>query len=176
MLVSVALFSVVIVIVAAAYLNLVNLDNQTRATNDLVNNLNFAVDTMARSIRTGTSYNCDTVSPSDSFHDCTTIAGTGLSFVNDQGTQIGYVWNTSTHQLGECTAGAVPCTAAAATYFTDPRISITTMKFYVSGNDKTLLQQPQVVLVIKGTLATDPSHPIVSFDIQTTAVQRGVNI
>lgn len=172
MLVSVALFSVVMTIVAAAYMNLINLDRQTRATNDIVNNLSFAVDTMARSIRTGTVYFCGS---GDANGNCPTIPGTSISFTNDQAQGITYLLNTTTHQIGEC-AFSSGCNTSNATYFTDPRISITTLSFYVSGNGHGDGLQPQVVVVIHGTLTIDPSHPPVSFSIQTSATQRGIDI
>ena len=59
MMVSVAVFSVVMVIVAAAYLNLLSLDREARATSDAADSLSFVVDTIsARTIRTGTTYQC----------------------------------------------------------------------------------------------------------------------
>lgn len=172
MLVSVALFSVVMTIVAAAYINLINLDRQTRATNDIVNNLNFAVDTMARSIRTGTGYACG--SPVDGYGNCPLTPGAAFSFTNDQGQPIYYILNSSTHRIGECTS--LVCGVGTATYFTDPRISITNLSFYVQGNGKGDGLQPQVIIIIRGTLAVDPSHAPVSFNIETSATQRGIDI
>ncbi len=174
MLVSVALFSIVMTIVAAAYLNLINLDRQTHATNDIVNNLNFAVDSIARTIRTGTVYSCG--SATDSYGDCPTVPGTAMSLTNDQSQSVAYILNTTTHQIGTCATTVSLCNSTNATYLTDPRIKINTLSFYVSGNSKTDGLQPQVVIVIQGTLAVDPAHAPVNFTIETSATQRGVDI
>ena len=58
MMVSLGIFSIVMTIAMAAFFNLLSLDRQVRATNDVVGNLDFAVDSMERAIQTGTNYQC----------------------------------------------------------------------------------------------------------------------
>ena len=167
MIVSVALFSIVMTIVASAYLNLLSLDRQTRATNDVSNNLNFVIDTMARNIRTGTSYYCGT----SGGPNCPTTPRSVLSFTDDQGNTVKYSLS-GTGQVLECYGAS--CTDTA---ITDSRIVVDTLNFYVRGVDSGNgdQMQPQVTLVLHGTIVADPQHTI-PFSIQTSAVQRQINI
>jgi prepilin-type N-terminal cleavage/methylation domain-containing protein len=169
MMVSVALFSVVITIVATAYLNLLNLDRQTRGTNDVVNNLSFVVDSMSRSIRTGSGYVC--TGPGN---NCPNGSST-FTFTNDSGCVITYSL-TAQHQINEAIASGPVCTVASSATITDPRITIDALTFYVTGVPTSDRSQPQVVMVIHGSLQVDPNHPSVSFGIETTATQRKINI
>jgi prepilin-type N-terminal cleavage/methylation domain-containing protein len=65
MLVSVALFSVVMVIALGALLSLTTADRKAQALKSAVDNLNFALDSMSRTIRTGSNYHCGSSSGGD---------------------------------------------------------------------------------------------------------------
>ena len=58
MLVSVAIFSIVMVMALGALLSLSTADKKAQALKSAVDNLNFALDSMSRSIRTGSNYHC----------------------------------------------------------------------------------------------------------------------
>ncbi|HUD03144.1 MAG TPA: type II secretion system protein [Candidatus Paceibacterota bacterium] len=58
MLVSVALFSVVMVLALGALLSLSTADRKAQALKSAIDNLNFALDSMSRTIRTGSNYHC----------------------------------------------------------------------------------------------------------------------
>ena len=175
LIVSVAIFAIVMTAVAAAYLNLINIDRQTRGTNDLVNNLSFGLDSMSRGIRTGTQYECaaNPVAP-----NCATIPSSTFSYVNSSGQQVTYLLGTGANvgQIGECTGiiGST-CSVATATYFTDPRIKVTSLAFYVSGVGAGDTLQPRVTFTIHGTLSTGPTSTV-TFTTQTTATERGIDI
>jgi prepilin-type N-terminal cleavage/methylation domain-containing protein len=170
MIVSVAIFAIVMTAVSASYLNLINIDRETRATNDIVNNLSFGLDSMSRAIRTGTNYQCGGYGGGN----CATSPSSTFTFINSDGLQVTYLLNNG--EIGECTGSiGSGCSTAAATYFTDPRIDITTLSFYVSGVGVGDTLQPRVTLVIHGKLATIESNSI-PFTIQTTATERGIDI
>ena len=59
MIVSLALFSVVVTIAVGALLALIATNRQLQAEQSVMTNLSFALDSMTREIRTGTSYFCD---------------------------------------------------------------------------------------------------------------------
>jgi prepilin-type N-terminal cleavage/methylation domain-containing protein len=65
MLVSVALFSVVMVMALGALLSLSTADRKAEALKSAVDNLNFALDSMSRSIRTGSGYKCGSINGGD---------------------------------------------------------------------------------------------------------------
>ena len=58
MIVSLALFSVVITIAVGALLTLINTNAQLQSEQNVLTNLSFTLDSMAREIRTGTNYFC----------------------------------------------------------------------------------------------------------------------
>ena len=165
LMVSIALFSIVMVTVAAAYLNMLSLDREVRATNDVSNNLNFVIDTMSRAIRTGGTYSCNGGT------NCSTPAST-FSFIDDQNNPIQYSLSASApHQILECSGSG--CTATA---ITDPRINITKLAFYVSGVGNTDTYEPFVTYVVSGTIQVDTTHAPVNFSIESSAVQRKIDI
>lgn len=65
MLVSVAIFSVVMVMALGALLSLSTADRKAQALKSAVDNLDFAIDSMSRTIRTGYNYHCGSVSGTD---------------------------------------------------------------------------------------------------------------
>jgi hypothetical protein len=171
MIVSVALFSIVMVIVAAAYLNLLSLDRETRAANDVADNLNFVVDTMGRSIRTGGTYYCGQFGGPN----CTVTPQSTLSFVDDQGKSVTYSLQTTNGvgRIMECYG-----TGCTATPMTDPRINVDALNFYVRGVDSgnSDQTQPLVTFVIHGTITIDTTHTPTTFTIETSAAQRQIDL
>ena len=59
MLVSVAIFSVVMVIALGALLSISVSDRKAESLKSVINNLNFSLDSMSRALRTGTNWGCD---------------------------------------------------------------------------------------------------------------------
>lgn len=187
MIVSVGLFSIVMLVATGAYLALIDIDRKARATNELVANLAFGVDSMARSIRTGTLYGCGAsggggtgtkigtpcttegtpASPMFSFYD------TNLS------SRVTYKL-LSTGVIGRC-AGSPCSNDSSFVGITDPRINISTtspygLVFYVTGVGTGDGRQPQVTFLIKGTMPSDSKGGVTPFTIQTTATERLLEI
>jgi len=159
MIVSVGLFSVVMLVVTAAYLAIITLDKESRSTNELVVNLSFALESIARNVRTGTNYSC-------------AGAGNGtceqLSFINAEGQSITYMRKPD-GTIGQCTGGA--CTSTTAVGLTDPRIAIESLTFYVWGVGTGDQTQPQVLMSVRGTMQASATRTV-DFTIQTSATQR----
>jgi len=87
MIVSLALFSVVAVIAIGALLKVINANNKAQSIQSAVTNLNFALESMSRDLRTGTDYDCETsvqslpTSQLSSVHVCPSISsGTYIAF------------------------------------------------------------------------------------------------
>jgi prepilin-type N-terminal cleavage/methylation domain-containing protein len=162
LIVSVAIFSGVMLIAASAFMTLISLDRQARATNDVVSNLSYVVDTMARSIRTGTDYSG---------------GGSSFSFTNYDGQSITYLLKND-GTIGQCIGS---CSASSAVSLTDPRIQITTFTFYVSGTTPGALprgdgQQPRVLFTVAGTIRPSPTSQPISFAIESSATQRLIDL
>src|SRR3989338_8582023 len=58
--VSLAIFSIVVLVATGALLSILNANKKTQALKAVVNNFNFALENMARNIRVGKNYHCDT--------------------------------------------------------------------------------------------------------------------
>ena len=163
MIVSVGLFSVVMLVVTAAYLAIITLDKESRSTNELVVNLSFALESIARNVRTGTNYSC-------------AGAGNGtceqLSFINAEGQPITYMRKPD-GSIGQCTSGA--CTSATAVGLTDPKIVIESLTFYVWGVGTEDQTQPQVLMSVRGTMQASATRTV-DFTIQTSATQRVLDL
>ena len=179
MIVAIGIFSIVMLIVTGAYLSLLGLDRELRATSSLVTNLSFAVDSMARSIRTGTLYGCGSTGGNP---DSAGNNGTCDSFsyldtsLNEKVTYI----RKNDGTIGRCTGGGV-CTSGNSISLTDPSVGIADsggLTFYVrgvgtSGGDASV--QPQVTFTIRGTMVGS-SNRTTDFSIQTSATQRLIEI
>jgi len=155
-------------IVMGAYLTLISLDRQARASNQLAASLSYAVESMARSVRTGTSYACNANTSSP---NCVS-GGTSLSFRDAQNQTITYILKND-GSIGQCTGSL--CTSASATALTDRRISITSLRFFVRGVGTSDYNQPNVTFTIAGTMTTDAGE-VTDFAIQTGAAQRLIEL
>lgn len=167
MIVSVGLFTIVMVVATGAYLSLIALDRKARATNDLVTNLTFAIDAMERSIRTGGNYQCGGGT------NCWPSGGSTFSFTNDQGQLVTYLVK-SDNTVGQCIGGG--CTPSNAKALTDPRVAISSLMFYVKGVGSGDDLQPRATFVMKGTLTPDAATGPITFTIQSSASQRAIEL
>lgn len=184
LIVSMALFTIVVTIVMSSYLNLISLDRKARATNDLVSNLSFAVEGMSRSIRTGTHYNCQ------GSGNCST-GGSYFAYVDENCRPVQYILGTTNapNSIGECIGSPdlsgscnpspVSCNANTATPITDPRANVQSFTFYAqgigtAGADGSL--QPRVLFTISGTITPDANSTPVQFNIEGGATQRLIDL
>lgn len=166
MIVSVGIFGIVMLAATGAYLSLIKLDREARATNDLANNLTFAVDSMARAIRTGTAYKCNNSSASP---NCTSTAGTSFGFLDSESPARSIVYTLSSNQI--------VATINGTTYpITDPRVRIESMSFYVRGVGTGDGTQPNVTFTIVGSLQTDAGQSPRTFTLQSGATQRFLDL
>lgn len=174
LIVSLGIFSVVILVVMGAYITLISLDRQARANSQLATTLSFAVESMARSLRTGSEYVCNgnTGSP-----NCPN-GGTSISFCLDGRTcrdgdadeaYLVTYFLRSNGTIGQCFGRL--CTDSSSEPLTDTRITVDTLRFYVRGVGSGDGVQPQVTFVLAGSMATDQGKET-DFNIQTGATQR----
>ncbi len=176
MIVSVGIFSIVMLVASGAYVKLVALDRQARATNDLVTNLSFATESMSRSIRTGTGYACtDASAVKDANGNSTDGSCHQISFMdNNIGQPVTYRRN-STGTLGQCVGIASgSCNDSTAVVLTDSRVAIAAggLDFYVRGVGANDGVQPWVTFTLTGTMPNGNTGNTLSFTIQSSATQR----
>lgn len=158
MIVAVGVFAVVMLIMTGAYLTLIDLNRKAHAVNTVMTDLSFALETMARGIRTGTNYSCGG-------GDCVG-GGTALTFTDDAGRVI-------TYRLAG--TGLVRDVAGVTAPLTSPVVTIDRMKFYVLGTSPSDARQPRVTIALSGTIAV-PNNSPVSFSFQTGATQRELDL
>jgi prepilin-type N-terminal cleavage/methylation domain-containing protein len=158
LIVSVGLFALVMMLVSGAYLMMINVTRQAQGLATGIDNLSFTLETMTRTIRTGTNYSCN------SGGDCSS-GGTTFSVTNSSGTTMVYTLSN----------GAIMQNNVV---LTDPSVNVTSLKFYVTGTSKTSngdYQQPHVTITISGTVSSGPGKTE-PFSIETGATMRGTDL
>lgn len=160
MTVSLGLFTIIMFIATSAFLSIVNTDRKARSVRIAADNLNIALEDMSRRIKTGSSYYCGAGGEALlSVNNCASGVNTILFFTNQDGTRTKYeLSGTSILRDG--------------TSITSTEITITGLKFIVSGSavGSADNQQPMVVIVIDGSLGSGATAS--GFKIQTTVTQR----
>jgi prepilin-type N-terminal cleavage/methylation domain-containing protein len=188
--VSVAIFSVVMVMALGALLALSTADRKAESLKAAINNLNFALDAMSRSIRTGTNYHCDASAlpvtatrdcpggvgaASVSFHSASGIVGAGDSpYLNSQ--------------IVFCLGSGTVCDSASGTSIlfssdggltytpiTAPEVVITKLLFYVVGSARSGGVQPIVLMTLSGYVQVSPTQQT-PIHFQSAVTQRLYNL
>ena len=185
MLVSVALFAIVMVVCVGALLALVGANKKAQALESTMNNLNISIDDMVRNLREGSNYNCgNTVNPTN---DCTS-GGTVLAFTTFTGQHWVYAYvsqSNNSSYLSLCGtqvdgSGCIVRSVDGGTTFsslTSPDVSITSMQFYVIGTSPSDSIQPRVIVTLKGSAgAANSVKDSTTFHLQATAVQRALDL
>ncbi len=187
MVVSVALFSIVMVICVGALLSLTTANRKAQALQSVVNNLNVAIDGMVRQIREGTMYDGSVACASNAggAKDCTG-GGAGISF-RPYGATTNWIYrwdNTTGGTL--CGKNAICVTKDNGTNWyaltaPAPEVNIVNLTFFVAGTAPLSdtpgdAIQPKVVIVIQGTAGAQGVNSATPFHIQATAVQRQLDI
>ena len=158
--VAVGLFALVMTLASGAYLLMIDLGRQTQGVATGINSLSFALETMTRSIRTGTNYNCG-----DFGGDCAD-GDTRFFFTDASGIDISYDQEGS----GIVKDDTIP--------LTDPSVTIESLTFYVTGTGTVATGdylQPHVTIVVSGTVSSGPRRTPQPFAIETGAALRGID-
>lgn len=172
-LVSVAIFSVVMVISLGALLSMSESDRKAQTLKSVINNLNFSLDAMSRSMRTGVNYHCDvTQLPVTTPRDCTqaSAGATSIAFLSADNQVIKYCRGNGSTCDSAGTAVLVSKNGAAYAPLTASEVVITNLQFYVTGAETSLLQ-PHTVILLSGKVPVSASQTS-SFDLETSVTQR----
>ncbi len=182
-LVSLALFSVVMLVGIGALLTVVDANTKAQATQSVMNNLNIAVDGMMRSVRMGTVYRCGVLTAGSQGIDCASPSDR-ISFTNNDGNLQAYFLNGTQIYRRLCENGASNCTDLP---ITSQDIDITRFDVYVAGAGRTYsdnprdIIQPVAVFIIEGVAASERLSSTLygkkkkirtEFKLQTVATQR----
>jgi prepilin-type N-terminal cleavage/methylation domain-containing protein len=171
MIVAVALFGVVMMVSVTALVSLVDANRKAQALQSVINNLNIAIDGMSRSIREGSDYRCG----SSSGGDCTN--GDSIIYFEPYG---GNPNTTTDDWLYEFRDGRIYKSETGSTAgevaITASEVTIDSVQFFLFGSTRGDMIQPKVMMVIKGSAGTTKSNVKTTFHVQSTAVQRVLDI
>ena len=168
-LVSLSVFSLVMLIATGSIFTIVDANKKSHALKSVMTNLNFALESMAREIRVGTAFVCPSTGG-----DCPTEGSSSFRFVSNRDLDlvggndpVEYAFSNGRifKQRFGIDASPVPITAE--------EIVITHMMFYVIGSGSGDLKQPRVVMVISGYVGTGKTKS--TFNIQTAISQRSID-
>lgn len=195
--VSVTLFAMVMTLSLGAILSIIDGNKKAQAINSVANNLNFAVDSMVRDIKTGYAYTCIENSLLNS--DSSSVISSNKNGCDDG--EISYISLISTISSDGPVKRWVmyklvkePVTNRGSIYkvvsdggalqeypVTSPEVDVKELKFVVNNyvTDFSMpteeIGQPSVFLYIKGTAGVNPTSAS-DFSIQTLISQRNLNL
>jgi prepilin-type N-terminal cleavage/methylation domain-containing protein len=192
MMVSLALFTIVITIATGSFLSLIGGSSQLQGEQQTMTSLNFAMDSMTREIRTGTRYFCTTDIDSvpdyndraaTTTQDCVKSSGNNdvLSFV-ESGVSLsgGSVGNRIVYYLdsnGQLMRQAGDPSTKPAQPMLSSDVKLKRLQFFVSGannlTDKNDLLQPTVTIILE---AYDPNDSTNVYTLETTVTQRELDL
>lgn len=169
LLVSVALFVVVMTASVGTLLALVDANQKAQTLKAVINNLQFGLDSMARTIRTGRFYNCtNSVPPTlpTGIADCAS-GGRAIVLTDDHGNRLAYRYNNQTRSLERRDINSGSNWIA----LTAPQVVVEDAVFYVTGTPMADGIQPTVTMQIKGSAGSNPETDS-AFSIELTVTQR----
>ena len=180
-LVSVALFSIVMVVALGSLVALSSAVRRAEALDTATNNLSSALDAISRAARTGSIYHCGSGGSLSAPADCpdATVGAPSFSFLDADGVQVTYclsapgalTCNTST----ACGAGSCSILRAKAggsfVPLTAPEVNVTTLRFVVSGAPQGDNLQPRAVMLLVGTIFINNGLTS-DFRLQTSVTQH----
>jgi prepilin-type N-terminal cleavage/methylation domain-containing protein len=185
MMVAVTIFSIVMLVAVGALVTIVDTHRKARTLEAVINNLNFAVESMTRTARVGYNYYCN-LPPGDPNpppappgqidvpQDCS--GGRILAFEehdgdpDDVGDQIVYRLNGTKIELS--TEGGANGTFVD---LTSEQVTVEEFRIFVSGSERTDEVQPKIHIIIRGRALLEGQAES-TFDIQTTVTQRILDI
>lgn len=159
--VSVGIFAIITTLVSGAYLLMIGTARQAQDIATGVNGLSFALESMVRTIRTGTVYSCDSSPSCAGGNSFSVLARNGVTTIKY------YLQNYALYKQSG---------VGTPIQITDPNsIKIDSLKFYLSGAlpyasglDR---DQPHVIILISATVSS-PGKPAQTFSVETSATMR----
>ena len=157
LIVAVGLFAFIMMLASGAYLVMIGINRQVQGIATGIDNLAFALETMTRTVRTGTSYSCN------SSGDCSN-GDSDFSVVDSSGNTVDYALS----------GGVITQNGVA---LTDPSVTVSSLMFYASGTGKPTSDylQSRVTIIVSGTVSSGPGKTE-PFTVETGATMRGSDI
>ena len=154
MMVAVSIFTVVITISLASFLNISDIQKKAMAFRAVNDNLNFAIEIMTRDIRTGTDY-CAAACGSSSFN-----------FTNSDGESVEYALDNKMIKRS--------VNGGAFLSMTSSEVEISGLKFILNGEVSGDGLQPFVTIIIRGSAGQKKGF-MSELNLQATVSQRAID-
>ena len=145
------------VIATGSLVSILGANRKAQAVKAVMNNLNFALDSMNRAIRVGTDYDCGVPA-------CDTSGSSVFGFIDTDGNDVTYRLNDATSRIERSVNNA------AFSPLTSPGVVVERLTFYADGESGSDSRQPRVLIVIGGEAGEEKTRT--QFDLQTLISQR----
>ncbi len=166
MMTAISLFLVIMTISMGSILNVFDVNRKSESMKTVMDNLNFAIETMSREMRFGRNYYCNSNISFVLTSDC--IDGKQISFISSEGKNIVYKLNGT--QVDKSVDGGAVFIAVTA-----PEIIIENLSFYVDGTALNDNEQPKALITIRGK-SGEKANTVTEFSVQTLVSQRQLDI
>ncbi len=174
LMVATTIFVVIIISSIGSLLVLLGASKESRGLRFAMDNVNFAMESMTRSIRMGINYYCGITSDTDATNDCPTDnGGTAISFIPEANTtkpRLTYKLKSRDEGDPNSTRTIERCEGGNCVEIVSSDINIETFRVYVTGSDPLDEIQAKVYILLKGKIKVKSND--VPFMIQTLASQR----
>lgn len=174
LMVALTLFTIVVLAAVSSLYTVNSASRKVQAMRTVMDNLNFAIESMSRTVRTGTALTCGGAgSTSVNCPFVSQLGDTQLLVSSTLGADQLVEYAFGYHQNGN---GAIKKRTQTGGVWSDwisltaPEIDIEKLTFYVDGASRTDSAQPSVQLFVSGTAAT--VSEVAPFAIQTYISQR----
>lgn len=167
LIVSIALFSFVMLATATVLLSVVDADHKAQGLKTAIDNVSLSLESMSRNVRVGINYQCGGPGGGDCGENPRSI----LSFVGHDGVPVTYCLSAEAVRISK---NFNPCDSNSSA-ITAPEISVNRLDFYVDGSAGGDKKQPRVFIVVGGFVnnATGKRERTKSaFVIQTLVSER----
>lgn len=170
MIVSVTIFSVVMLIGVGSLLSMMSANKKSQSIQLVMNNLNFAIEDITRTIRIGTAYHCGS---GDIMGSKNCVDGNSFLAFEPAGGDTGttddqVIYKLNNNQIEKSIKGGATNSFIA---ITAPEIKIEKLMFYVQGSEQDDKKQPKVLIILSGYAGEDEKTRS-NFNIQTIISQR----
>ncbi|MFZ2049082.1 MAG: prepilin-type N-terminal cleavage/methylation domain-containing protein [Minisyncoccia bacterium] len=167
MMTAISLFLVIMTISMGSILNVFDVNRKSESMKTVMDNLNFAIETMSREMRFGRIYHCGATEPFTTPVDCIATPGTQISFLSSDNQQITYRLINNQVEKKIDNGDFIAVTA--------PEITIENLSFYVVGTASNDGLQPKALITIRGKSGAK-INTTTEFSVQTLVSQRQLDI
>lgn len=176
MLVSIAVFMVVMTVAVGSLISIIDANRKSQAIKNIINNINFTIESISKDMRMGTEYSCYLNGSFDG-GDCIE-GGLGVRYKSNEDKYVYYKYvsnpNEGEGNVQTCESdNSFGCSNSGWLSLTAPvsSVNITNMRFYVLNSSLNDSKQPRVIITMEGIAGIKDAIKT-DFNMQTSISQR----